>query len=75
MGTLSPDIIRRDAKTAAKEIDLIKAAEKLMRELEEKGLGDRFADMQQRLAPKVGATLIGKRIGVLSRYWDENGDS
>ena len=53
----------------------MKAAEKLMRELEEKGLGDRFADMQQRSAPKVCATLVGKRIEVLSRYWDENGDS
>ncbi len=51
--TSLPDIIRHDAKTAAKEIELMKAVEKLMRELEEKGLGDRFADMQQRSAPKM----------------------
>ncbi len=51
--TSSPDIIRRDAKTAAKEIKLMKAAERLTRELEEKGLDNRFSDMQQRSAPKM----------------------
>ena len=74
LGTLSPDIIRLDAVRAAKEIDLIKSAEKLMKELEEKGLGDRVADMQQKLAPKFDASIVGKRIEVLSKYWDENNE-
>ena len=74
LGTLSPDIIRHDAEKAAKEIELMKEAEKLMKELEEKGLGDRMADMQQKSAPKVDATLVGKRIEVLSRYFDEDGE-
>ena len=42
-----------------------------MKDLEEKGLGDRYVDIQQKLAPKVDATLVGKRIEVLSRYFDE----
>lgn len=74
LGTLSPDIIRLDAVRAAKEIDLIKSAEKLMKELEEKGLGDRVADMQQKSAPKFDASIVGKRIEVLSKYWDENNE-
>ena len=72
LGTLTPDILLLDAEKAAKEIELMKEAEKLMKELEEKGLGDRYADMQQRSAPKVNTSLVGKRIEVLSKYFDEN---
>ena len=42
--------------------------------MEEKGLGDRYTDMQQKSAPKVDAKLVGKRIEVLSRYFDEEGE-
>ena len=73
LGTLSPDIVRRDAERAAEEIKLIESAEKLMKELEEKGFGDRFADMQQRSAPKVDMSLKGKRLEVLCRYFEEDG--
>ena len=48
LGTLSPDIIRLDATKAKEEKKLIEAAEELMKELEEKGFGDRYADMQQK---------------------------
>jgi hypothetical protein len=73
LGTLFPDIVRRDAERAAEEIKLIESAEKLMKELEEKGFGDRFANMQQRLAPKVDMSLKGKRLEVLYRYFEEDG--
>ena len=46
LGSLSPDIVRHDAAKAKDEIKLTKAAEKLIKELEAKGYGDRFADMQ-----------------------------
>ena len=36
LGTLSPDIIRRDKNRAAEEKKLVQEAEKLMKELEEK---------------------------------------
>ena len=49
-------------------MELMEAAEKLMKKLEEKGFGDRIADMQQKLAPKVDATLVGKRLEVLIKY-------
>lgn len=68
VGSLSPDIVRLDAKKTKEEIKLMEAAEKLMKELEEKGLGDRIADMQQKSAPKVDTTLVGQRIEVLSKY-------
>ena len=75
LGTLSPDIISRlDAETTAKEIELMKPAEKQMKELAEKGLGDRYADIQQKSAAKVNAALVGKKIEVLSRYFDENNE-
>ncbi len=44
-----------------------------MKELEEKGLGDRFAYMQQKSAPKVDTALVAKRIEVLSKYFDDDG--
>ena len=47
-------------------------AVKLMKELEDKGFGDRFADMQQRSAPKVDNLLKGKRLEILIKYWDED---
>ena len=75
LGTLSPNIVCRDAERAAEEIKLIESAEKLMKELEEKGFGDRFADMQQRSAPKVDMSLKGKRLEVLCRYFEEDGTS
>lgn len=53
LGSLSPDIVRHDAAKAKEEIKLMEAAEKRMKKLEEKGYGDRFAYIQQRLAPKV----------------------
>ena len=68
LGSLSPDIIRLDAEKAKEEMELMEAAEKLMKELEEKGFGDRIADMQQKSAPKVDATLVGKRLEVLIKY-------
>jgi len=70
LGTLSPNIIRRDAEKAADEKELIEAAEKLMQEMEEKGFGDRMADMQQRLAPKMDSSLKGKMIEVLLEYFE-----
>ena len=73
LGTLSPDIIRRDRNRAAEEKKLVQEAEKLMRELEEKGYGDRFADMQQRSAPVIDKNLVGKRIEVLCEYYEEDG--
>ena len=62
LGTLLPDIIRSDAKNAVKEKKLVEAAEKMMKELQDSGLSDRYADMQQRLAPKVDRKLVGARL-------------
>ena len=50
---------------------MMKDADELMKESEEKGLRDRFADMQQKLVPKVDASLLNKRIEVLSKYYDD----
>ena len=47
----------------------MEAAEKLMMELEEKGYGNRYADMQQRSAPKVDSSFVGKRLEVLCQYY------
>ena len=46
------------------------AAKKLMKELEAKGYGDRFADMQQQLAPKVDNSLVGRRIELICGYYE-----
>ena len=69
LGSLSPDIIRLDTEKAKEEIELMEAAEKLMKEFEETGFGDRIADMQQKFAPKVDATLVGKKLEVLGKYF------
>ena len=73
LGTLSPDIIRRDRNRAAEEKNLVQEAEKLMKELEEKGYGDRFADMQQCSSPAIDKNLVGKKIEVLCEYYEEDG--
>lgn len=73
LGTLSPDIIKRDRNRAAEEKKLVQEAEKLMKELEEKGYGDRFADMQQCSAPAIDKNLVGKKIEVLCEYYEEDG--
>jgi len=73
LGTLSPDIIRLDATKAKEEKKLIEAAEGLMKELEEKGFGDRYADMQQKSAPKVNDSLVNAKLEVLCEYFEEDG--
>ena len=36
------------------------------------GFGDRDTDMQQRGSPNIDTKLVGKRIEVLSKYFDED---
>ena len=71
LGTLSPDIIRLDATKAKEEKKLIEATEGLMKELEEKGFGDRYADMQQKSAPKVDDFLVNAKLEALCEYFEE----
>ena len=52
----------------------MKTAKELMKEVEEKGLGDRFADMQQKSAPNIDASLTGKIIEVLFKYYDDDSE-
>ena len=73
LGSLSPDIVRRNTSNAKEEIKLMEAAEKLMKELEAKDYGDIFADMQQRLALKVDNSLVGRKIGLLYEYYEPDG--
>jgi hypothetical protein len=70
-GTLSPDIIRLDTTKAEEEKMLIDAVEGLMKELERKGFGDRYADMQQKSAPKVDDFLVNAKLEALCEYFEE----
>ena len=36
------------------------------------GFGNLDADMQQQVSPNIDTKLVGKRIKVLSRYFDED---
>ena len=38
------------------------------------GFGDRDADMQQQGSTNLDTKLVGKRIEVLSKYFDEDGE-
>ena len=53
---------------AKKEKELVEAAEKMMKELEEQGYRNRFADMQQLSAPKVDVSLVNKRMRMTSLF-------
>ena len=62
-GTLSPDIIRLDTTKAEEEKMLIDAVEGLMKELERKGFGDRYADMQTKISAKGGRLSCECKVG------------
>ena len=38
------------------------------------GFGDRYADIQQQGSPNVDTKLVVKRIEVLGKYFDEDGE-
>ena len=72
LGIISPDIIILDAKKSAEEGKLIEAAEFLKKELMNSSFEDWDADMQQQGSPNVYTKLVGKRIEVLRKYFDED---
>ena len=73
LGMVTADVLRMDANRAAEEKKLMDKAETMRDELEKSGFGDRYAEMQQRSAPKVNEALVGQRIEVLCDFEEEDG--
>lgn len=71
--SLNAQVIRMDAKKTEEEIKMLEAAEKLRTELEDKGFGDRYSNMQQASAPDIDKSLLYQRIEVLLSYTEPNG--
>ena len=41
--------------------------------MDAKGFGDRYQEMQQKSAPKIDKNLVGERIEVLYKYFEDDG--
>ena len=59
------DILRMDANRVVEEKTLMDKAETMRDELEKKGFGDRYTEMEQQAAPKVDKALVGQQIKML----------
>ena len=73
MDTISPDIIRLDAKNSGgREVNWSRGS--FEKSWIYSGFGDRDAYMQQQGSTNVDTKLVEKLIKVLGKYFDEDGE-